>query len=99
MLLGHVWHLSEDELTGECPEEGLDRELVHVAELKAHRDVVIIFDSLNFTPEDELLSLNSRLKRVQSHLNLHSLIQVERGTVVTEVLDLLAEVQNVHFCI
>ena len=98
MLLSHVWHFSENELAREGPEEGLDGELVHVAELKAHGDIVIVLDALDLAPELELLRLNSRLEGVESHLNLHPLVQIESGAVVTEVLNLLTEVQNVHFC-
>ena len=98
MLLSHVGHFTENELAGQGPEEGLDWELVHVAELEAHSDVVIIFDSLDLAPENELFSLDSCLKRIQSHLDLHTLVQVERGPVVAEVFDLFTEVQDVHLC-
>ena len=99
VLLSQVWHLTEDELSGKRPKEGLHRELAHVSELEAHSDIVVVLDSFNLTPEDKLLSLNSGLQGVQSHLDLHTLIKVEGGAVVAEVFDLLREVENVHFCL
>ena len=96
MLLGHVWHLPEDELSGERPKERLHWELVHVAQLQAHRDVVVVLDPLDFSPELELLGFDSALKSVKGHVDLHALVEVESGTVVAEVFQLLRKVQDVH---
>lgn len=97
VLLCEVGHLAEEKLSRERPVERLDRELEHVAELHAHCDVVVVFNSLNLAPEDQLVTRHARLQIVQCHLNLHALVQVECYAVVTEVLDLFREVQNVHF--
>ena len=97
MLLREIRHLFEVEFAWKRPIERLHWELKHVAELQSHRDVVIVLDAFNLAPEDELLCLNTRLKTVQTHLDLHTLVQVKSHTIVTEVLDLFWEVQNVHF--
>lgn len=97
MLLSQVRHLTEDEFAAKRPIESLDRELVHVPELQTHGDVVVCLDALDFAPEHQLFCLNLGLESVQSHLDLHALVQVESDAVVAEVFDLLREVQNVHF--
>lgn len=92
MLLSEVWHLAEDELTTEGPEEGLHGELVHVLELKTHCDEVIVFDSIDFAPKDQLFNFNFGLQGAEGHLDLHALVEVESRAILLKVLDLLGEV-------
>jgi len=99
VLLRQVWHLSEDELSGERPKEGLDWKLVHIGELETKCNVVVLLNSFDFTPKAELFSFNFGLKSVQRHFNLHALIKVQGRTVVSEIFDFLGKIKDVHICL
>lgn len=64
-------HLIEDEVRAQCPEEVFDWELVHAHKTKTHCDVVVVFQTSNLSPEDELIALDLSVQLTQPHLELH----------------------------
>lgn len=85
-----TWHLFEFEVRSVVQSivELLLRELVHSLECNGERHIVVMFNSGNFAPEKDLISLNSCSQLTECHLQLHSLVEIESSAIVLEVLKL-----------
>ena len=85
----------------EGPEETLLGELVLIRVRDAHSNVVVVLDTGDLTPEQELFEVvfgGVVEQLLQAQLELQAFINVENDTVVVHEFEVGIEIVNIHDC-